>query len=316
MTAPWLSVVIPSHDGERWLAQALQSLVDQHDDGVECIVIDSSATPATLQIAQGFSRQLSIATHRRPDLPAWTAKINFGAALAQAGHLCILHQDDLWRPGRSLQLRQWLQASPDGLLYLHPSLIIDQRGRVLGTLRCPLPSDGAHVPNALLLERLLVQNFVAIPAPTIRRDAYLAVAGMDVPLWYTADWDLYFKLAMAGPVYYRDEPMTCFRIHADSLTISGSRNAEDFRLQLQTVIERYAPYLPVSSQKAVLSAARAALEVNVALAAAQNGDASKLLAACLRVAALGPAGMRRFLRDSRLLERVIPRLRARLAGGL
>jgi hypothetical protein len=85
--------------------------------------------------------------------------------------------------------------------------------RRLGLWRCPLPAGESPVPEHTLIERLLVQNFVGIPAPTIRRDAFLSVGGLDNALWYTADWDLYLKLAAIGSVYYHSSPLACFRVH-------------------------------------------------------------------------------------------------------
>jgi GT2 family glycosyltransferase len=316
MSSPWLSVVVPTHNGERWLAQTLQSLSDQNDKDFECVVVDSSSTAECMAIIERFSKQLPIVVQRRPDLTAWTAKTNFAVSLASGTHICMLHQDDLWRPGRSEWLRDWLRSSPGGTLYLHSSLIVDASSRPLGTWRCPLPADGRPVARALLLQRLLVQNFIAIPAPTFRREAFIQVGGMDVSLWYTADWDLYLKLATHGEVYYRNEPMTCFRVHSGSLTMTGSRSPNDFRAQMQTVIDRYAACLPANSYKSTMKQASASLEVNLALACAQNGHPYRLLSVCLRILSLGPMGIVRYLRDSRLLERVLPRLRARLAGDL
>ena len=54
-------------------------------------------------------------------------------------------------------------------------------------------------PASLVLERLLVQNFIAVPSPVWRRDAWLACGGLDLDLWYTADWDIWLKLARHGP---------------------------------------------------------------------------------------------------------------------
>ena len=39
MSVPWLSVIVPSYNGERWLAAALQSVADQRDTGIEVILI-------------------------------------------------------------------------------------------------------------------------------------------------------------------------------------------------------------------------------------------------------------------------------------
>ena len=91
MGNPWLSVIIPSHNDQRWLGAALRSLVDQNDSGIEVIVIDASATDANLRIVSGFSEQLNIWARRRLDLSSWAEKANFAVEQARADRICILH---------------------------------------------------------------------------------------------------------------------------------------------------------------------------------------------------------------------------------
>ena len=62
---------------------------------------------------------------------------------------------------------------------LDPAYLIDGQGKRLGIWRCPLPAGEAAVPRELLLERLLVQDFIAMPATAIRRDAFLHVGALD-----------------------------------------------------------------------------------------------------------------------------------------
>jgi hypothetical protein len=312
---PWLSAIVPSHNGDRWLAETLQSVVDQHDDGIEVVVVDSSDVGNSLEIVARFADRLAVRAYRRTDLLPWPEKTNFAVAVSRADWICMLHQDDLWLPGRCAAVRRWLAAAPGGVMHLHPSYIIDTAGRRRGTWRCPLPADGTAAPPQLLLERLLVQNFVAIPAPTIRRETYLAVGGLDERLWYTADWDLYLKLATAGEVHYHDQPLASYRIHGTSLTSSGSRDLDDFRAQMQTVVERHIDRLGAAGRH-IRPTAMASIDVNVALAAASQGKFAALPAAIARLLTLGPGGLRSYLHASRIVERLYPRLRARLAGAL
>src|SRR5262249_28484390 len=157
----------------------------------------------------------------RPDLPAWQSKTNVGVALAAADHVCWLHQDDTWLPGRANAVRTWIAVAPDAALHLAPSAIIDRDGNTRGVWRCPLPAGRKLAPE-LAIQRLLVQNFIAAPAPVFRKQAWLDCGGMDEQLWYTGDWDIWLKLAAAGPVIYHDRPTTGFRIHRNSQTITGS----------------------------------------------------------------------------------------------
>lgn len=313
---PWLSVVIPSHNGERWLGEAMQSVADQNEVGIEVVIVDSSATDTSLRVATNFAPLLDLQICRRLDFVAWTAKTNFAVQQARAPWISMLHQDDLWLPGRAAAIRQWISAQPDIIMHVHPAHIIDERGKRLGTWRCPLPATGAPVPAQALTERLLVQNFIAIPTPVIRRDALLASGGLDEALWYTADWDLYLKLSRAGAVCYHPEVLACFRIHKGSLTISGSRSIADFRQQLETVRDRYAAGMAGADSRRALRLATASIAVNVGLAAAKLGRRAELLKALILLLRLGPSGLAKYLYCSRIFERVLPRLRARFAGGL
>ncbi len=178
--------------------------------------------------------------------------------------------------------------------------------------RCPLPADRA-IPSAEVLERLLVQNFIATPAPVFRKDAWLACGGLDEALWYTADWDMWLKLAARGPVLYHDSVTTAFRVHGGSLTVTGSRDISDFTQQMEIVLDRHLPRLTAGSES-VVRRARASIAVNAALASASAGNPSLLPRAASEVLRLGPSGIYRYLRDSRIVERVAPRVRAKLTG--
>jgi glycosyltransferase involved in cell wall biosynthesis len=314
MERPWLSVIVPCYNGERWLAAALQSVVDQRDPGIEVIVIDGSTTDASLEIINSFSDKLLIRAQRRPDLRAWTAKTNFGVEEARGDRICMLHQDDLWLPNRCFEIGKWLSGQSDGVMHLHPSYIIDDTGRRLGLWHCPLPPGDSPVPPHILIERLLVQNFVGIPSPTIRRDAYLSVGGLDNALWYTADWDLYLKLAAIGSVYYHSSPLACFRIHKNSLTVAGSRDSVDFRNQHQLIVDRHAHKLTPAAKAEILPIAAASFDVNTALAAVMAGRFTQIAKVLVAILMLGPRGIHRYFYYSRIVDRVFPRLRALVAG--
>jgi glycosyltransferase involved in cell wall biosynthesis len=314
MEKPWLSVIVPCYNGERWLAAALQSVVDQKDCGIEVIVIDGSVTDASLKIVDSFADKLLIRAEHRPDLLSWTAKTNFGVEQARGDRICMLHVDDLWLPARCAEIRKWLSTQSDGVMHLHPSYIIDESARRLGLWRCPLPAGGSPIPAHMLIERLVVQNFIGIPAPTIRRDAYLSIGGLDNALWYTADWDLYLKLAAIGSVYYHSTPLACFRVHKNSLTVSGSRNNADFRNQHQVIVDRHADKLSPKARAEILPVAAASFDLNTALAAAMAGQFAPLIKALASILTLGPRGIRRYFYYSRVVDRVFPRLRALVAG--
>jgi glycosyltransferase involved in cell wall biosynthesis len=303
---------MPSYRGEEWIGLALQSLAAGPADGIEVLLIDGGPTPAARNIAREFEDRVNLRVVVREDMSSWHRKTNFGVQLAQSPYICLLSVDDVWLPGRVGAVEAWVEAAPRAVLHLAPTAIIDRHGHKLGIWRCPLPMSRA-LSFETVAERLLVQNFIASPTPVFRRDAWIASGGLDESLWYTADWDLWLKLSAAGTVHYHPEITSCFRIHSGSLTMTGGRDGAELEQQLRTVLERYLPRLGSRAQY-VERPARASIAVNLALASAAAGDARGLWGALGSVLRLRPAAIRRFLRDTRLLERVVPRVRARMRG--
>jgi len=309
---PWLSVIMPSFHGEKWVDTALSSLVAQQADGIEVILIDGGPTSAAVDRAAAYADRLNLRVIERRDLATWQSKTNFGVSIACASHACLLPVDDVWLPGRAGVVRKWIRASPDAVLHLGPSAIIDRTGSTLGLWRCPLPDD-VHLEPEFVRKRLLVQNFVAAPVAVFRRDEWTNCGGLDEGLWYSADWDTWLKLSARGPVIYHGEVTIGFRIHGGSLTVTGSREVADFAAQMRIVLERHRGSVQ-DADGGLVRAAEASIIVNSALAAASTGDYRRLGDAAFAVCRLGPAGIRRYFRDSRVLNRLMPRVRARLRG--
>ena len=310
MSAPWLSVVMPTYNGERYLRETFSSLVAQDERGFECIVVDGGSTDGTHRIIEEFSRQLDVRLYIQPQFPNWIGKTNFAFEQARAKHVCMLHHDDHWHAGRAARVRGALEKHPELALVLHPSTYVGENGEAVGQWSCPLDDGRVYAPGEML-ERLLVQNFVSVPSPTFTVEAARRVGGIDDTLWYTGDWDFYLKLARTGPTLYIDEPLSSFRVHGASMTVSGSANAADFRNQLSTVLDRHIGSIADERvRRRIRRTAEASNAVNIALAAAMHGSWADLPPALAGVIALGPTGWRRYFRDSRIHERILARMRA------
>jgi GT2 family glycosyltransferase len=303
---------MPTYQAARYLGAALEEVARQADDGVEVVVADDGSTDGTLELVARYQGALRLTLVHRGGDGAWPAGVNRALAEATGRHACLLFHDDLWLPGRLAAVKSRLARAPAAKLLVSPTRFVGPAGEPLGEWRTPFGRGDLTVPADRFVERLLVQNFLGAPAPVFDRAAALEVGGLDPALWYTADWDLWLRLAALGPVEHLGAPTAAFRIHADSMTLSRRRDAAEFRAQHLAVLERHAPLAP--RPPAALRAARASVEVNVALAELARGARPPLAPLLGAAARLGPGGLLRYLRDSRLLDRVRARLRARRGG--
>ena len=308
---PWLSVLMPTFNGERFVGQALDSLVWEHDIGVECIVIDGGSTDKTLEIVKKYHPFLNVRVLIRPDSPNWVWSTNRALEEAQGSYACLLHQDDFWLPGRLAAIREMIAMAPEASLLVHPVKFVDAGGRHVGRWTCPWRSLPEQVDAQTALTSLLVQNFIACPAPvfeTLRAKSY---GGLDEALWYTADWDLWLRLAGEGTVAYLTHPLAAFRLHANSQTMTGYQDIEAFLRQMDEVVDRHAPRIMDKSRRYhTVLLARFSNRMNTYLAALAGGVHVGNLGLFSLVSRLGLRGFCDYLRLSRIRERSWARIRA------
>ena len=306
---PWLSVIIPTYNGSKYLAAALDSVVAQQDKDLECVVIDDGSTDDTLAIIDSFQARLNINLITKARAGNWVANTNHALSVASGEYACFLHQDDLWLEGRLGQIKKAIAAYPKASMYLHDSVFIDESGKPLGLWRCPLANKRRIISAEEVVEKLLIQNFVAIPAPVFKRTAALDIGGLSDELWYTADWDFWLKLAAVGNTCYVPKPLAAFRVHGDSQTIRRSSSIAEFRQQMRLVVDKH---LAEGANKEVSKVAFFSTEVNTTLAAMVHGESPNLLKLALDFVLLSPTGWWRYWQDSRIQERISARLKAKL----
>jgi hypothetical protein len=300
---------MPTYNGERFIAAALESVRGQQDDALELVVVDDGSTDRTLDIVRSFAGVLPLRLITPGRLGNWVTVSNLGLREAMGDWACFLHQDDLWLPGRLRKLRTEMEST-EGALILHNATYVGPDGRGLGPWTCPF-SEGT-VPSDLFIERLLIQNFVAVPSPVFRRSAVIdSGVGLDESLWFSADWDLWLRLGALGPVRFIAETLSAFRIHPASQTAARKLLPNEWEQQLTKVFAEHLQRWPATGKlrASVERVGMTSIAVNSALAAASRGESVKYSTVLLQLLALGPLGWHRYFRDSRIVQRVLSRLK-------
>ena len=92
-----VSVVIPVHNGEKFIAETLRSILNQTVPPSEIIVVNDASTDRTAQIVGDFGSAVSLM-----DAPGGDARIarNVGAARAKGTWLAFCDADDIWLPAK------------------------------------------------------------------------------------------------------------------------------------------------------------------------------------------------------------------------
>ncbi len=105
-----LSVIIPVYNGERHLAEAIDSVLAQNHRSIEVIIVDDGSTDGSANIANSYGS--SIRYYKQPNLGTAAAK-NRGTDLACGEYLAFLDADDIWPEDRIRVQLKAFDAHPD-----------------------------------------------------------------------------------------------------------------------------------------------------------------------------------------------------------
>ena len=309
---PWLSVLVPTYNGEPYLRSALDSVCEQGDRDVEVLVVDDGSTDGTTSVLREYDDRLDLTVVHGERVGSWVAGTNHALGMARAEWSTVLHQDDVWLTGRLHEVHR--AVAPRLSLVVHDALFIDDEGRRVGAWRAPIPAGRSE--GRALARRLAVQNFLAVPAVTFRTRAARESGGFDESLWYTADWDMWLRLTRHGDVHRIPEALCGYRVHADALTATRTSDADEMRRQLLAPVEAHLSEVDDDvERRRQQRLATWSAEVNVSLAQAFHGRSPRWREVGRAARALRPADWREYVVASRLRERVSSRARLAIGSG-
>ena len=177
-----LSVIVPVYNGERYLAETIDSVLAQNHRSIEVIIVDDGSTDGTARIANNYGS--SIRYCYQPNFGT-AAAMNRGTDLACGQYLAFLGADDLWPEDR---IRVQLKAFD-----AHPDLDI-----VSGYVKQFFsPEITESVKKRIRFSTNLIPGHV-IPAMLIKRQAFFRV-GLFEPQWTVgADMSWYLRAQETG----------------------------------------------------------------------------------------------------------------------
>jgi glycosyltransferase involved in cell wall biosynthesis len=221
---PEVSVVVPTHDRPDLLAATLSTILWQRDVDLEVIVVDDGshdANVATSVVNHYHDRRIRVVRHESSR--GVSAARNRGIADSHGSWLAFCDDDDLWAPDKLV--RQLAAARENARRWVYSGAVrIDLSQHIIGGTPPPNPDDFlAYLPRWNPMPGGC--SGVLASASVVAQ-----VGSFDARFRHFADWDLWIRLARAGPPAVVSDPLVAYRIHPGNKTLDTAGMLEDVAL--------------------------------------------------------------------------------------
>jgi glycosyltransferase involved in cell wall biosynthesis len=220
-----VSVVIPVHNGERYLEQAVESALAQTFQDFELLIIDDGSTDGSRAIMDRYARRdvrIRVLSQANRGV---SAAGNLGFEEARGEWVARLDADDLFLPEKLERQIAFIRQHPDVRIAGTLGYFINRSGRVIGLVN----TDGPFTRTEF--ERMAARRepvFFVHSSTLMHRETVLAVGGYRERFVQAEDVDLWLRMAEKGHLLLKmPEPLLLYRLHGESLTMK--RNAEQKR---------------------------------------------------------------------------------------
>lgn len=199
-----VSVVMPCYNGERFIAEAIDSVLGQSHPNIELIVVDDGSIDGSLDIIRRYGDRLRLLTQTNQGPSAARTR---GIFAATGEYVAFLDADDWWSP-RFAETMVAAMAQSNAVLAYCGWQNVHMNGA------SPPPFVPPEYENANKRVALLANaSLWPIHAMLTRRDDLLKIGGFDADLPACEDYDLWLKLTFTRPIVRVPEVFAYYRHH-------------------------------------------------------------------------------------------------------
>lgn len=236
---PTVSVLCTVYNGERYLAQTIESVLAQEFTDWELVLFDDGSTDGTRDIVMRYAKDPRVRYLHHPNIAqggtAFDKLLNTCVDYLRGKYVAFIGADDLFMPEKlAVQIAE-AAADPAIDIVFSDGMHIDAAGqRLLSDFRFP---EAQVFTSRSLLRTLFRKNIVPHPTVLIKREAIDRLGGFETG--FCPDYQFWLKAARFLRFKYIDRKLVQYRIHEQGIsTGSASRTVQETAKLLALMRER------------------------------------------------------------------------------
>jgi len=201
--SPIVSIVIPVHNGEKYIKESIDSCSEQTYKNIEIIVVDDKSEDNTLNILKDYGNRITTVPVEKQN--GLGNVINIGIRKSKGKYIARMDADDIMYPTRIEKQVEYLESHPNCVAVGGQIDIIDENGNITGH------REYAIEDKDIKKNLFLFQPF-AHPAVTLRRSALEEIGLYPENMWKVEDVKLFLILSTKGEFHNLEDTVLKYRM--------------------------------------------------------------------------------------------------------
>lgn len=180
------TVLMAVYNDEKFVVEAINSILPQLTDGMELLILDDCSTDRTSEIINDFQSQYSnIRIIRNEKNQGLGYSLSLGVKQAKGKYIIRIDSDDVCLPDRFTKQIRFLEENPDIDILGGGAIEIDENGNKGLTRQMPLSHEQ-------IVESIWACPFIH-PTVAFRRSSVLLAGNYNPKITRPVDYDLWFR---------------------------------------------------------------------------------------------------------------------------
>ncbi len=223
-----VSVVVASYNHAEYLAQRMESLINQTYQNLEILVIDDCSPDDSVEVLRRYESHPKVRLIIRERNGGWVTVSNQGVEMSSGEFVIFANCDDECDPRMIERLIDAMNANPSAGIAFCRSLLVDEHGRISGDdfairekafrIRCATDTllTGSEM-SRFLLHCCVIPN---LSAALLRKECFSSIGNFTSAYRVGSDWDVFIRIAARYDFAYIAEPLNRFRQHKATICSS------------------------------------------------------------------------------------------------
>ncbi|WP_242131591.1 glycosyltransferase family 2 protein [Aestuariivivens marinum] len=216
---PFFSVVIPLYNKEAYIADTLNSVLNQTFEDFEVIIVNDGSTDGSLEMASSFKDQ-RIKIFNQENQGVSVAR-NYGIEQSQSDFIALLDADDIWYKNHLEELKKLIKTFPEAGLFCNNYKVNRDKDFVT-----PTKFNFKFDNKCLIIDDFFKSSIINCVAWTssvgFKKQDFEEIGCFDINLLTGQDIDLWIRFALKFKVAFNPKTTTLYNNY-DLLSLSNSK---------------------------------------------------------------------------------------------